>query len=134
MNEPHLRPRDNAAFDRSAALTLLGGDKAFLVEVAGLFLEDAPRMIGEVRRGVADGDAGALRRAAHGLKGSVGYLEAGATSAAAARLEKMGASGDLNGAVESLRQLEWEMERLADALSTEVLGVPRNERAKACQP
>lgn len=134
MTESHSRPHDNAPFDRSGALTLLGGDESFLAEVAGLFLEDAPRLIGDVRRGVVAGDAGALRRAAHGLKGAVGYLDAGAASAAAASLEQLGARGDLNGAAEALCELEQEVERLAEALSAEVLGAPRNEWSQACQP
>ncbi len=138
---PELRPSScenakevPAAFDRAEALNRLGGDESFLVEVAGLVLEDAPRLLGEIRQALAQGDAIGVRRAAHGLKGSVGYLVASAVSEAAAHVEQLGASGQLSEAGEALQRLEDEVARLKQALIAAGLHTPAEERSAACLP
>ena len=40
----------------------------FVVELAGTFFEEAPRILQEMRRAQLEGDAEAFRRAAHSLK------------------------------------------------------------------
>ncbi len=40
----------------------------FVAELVGTFLEEAPQMLGELRRAMAAGDAESFRRAAHSLK------------------------------------------------------------------
>lgn len=104
------------AFDRAAAVERLGGDEALFADVAGVFLGDAPKLMSELRAAVADGDALAVQRAAHGLKGAAGYVGAGPTAAAAAVLEKIGAGGDLSAAPPALERLGAEVERLLVAL------------------
>jgi HPt (histidine-containing phosphotransfer) domain-containing protein len=102
--------------DMSQALGHVDGDEALLREVAGMFLEDCPRLLSEVREAFERGDAHGLGRAAHALKGSVGNFGARAAFEAARRLELMGKGGDLARAGEALAALEAEMERLALAL------------------
>jgi HPt (histidine-containing phosphotransfer) domain-containing protein len=55
-------------------------------------------MVREIERAIASGDAAALRRAAHALKGSVANFAVPAPVEAARKLEKMGMDGDLSGA------------------------------------
>lgn len=104
-------------FDLSEALARVGGDEELLKEIAGLFLDDAPGMLDAIRVAVRDGDATALHRFAHSLKGSVANFGANETVAAAFKLEKMGASGKLEGAQLVLEQLEIEMQRVFTGLS-----------------
>jgi CheY-like chemotaxis protein/HPt (histidine-containing phosphotransfer) domain-containing protein len=108
------------AFHREAALERLGGDETLLMEVMGLFLQDGPHLLQDVRDSVAQGDAPALNRTAHALKGSAGYLGAAQVSAAAQALESLGKSGDLAHAPETLQILEKEMERLLPVLAEQV--------------
>jgi PAS domain S-box-containing protein len=103
--------------DRASALDRLGGDEALLVQVIGLFLEDAPRLREEIRRALAQGDATGVRRVAHALKGSASYVGAAPVSGIAEELELMGASGNLTAAGESLKALDQELERLTRALA-----------------
>ncbi|MBA4062532.1 MAG: hypothetical protein C0501_02275 [Isosphaera sp.] len=111
-------PAGPPAFDRAAALTRLGGDEALLAELAGLFREEAPRMLAEIRDALSAGDAAGVRRTAHGLKGSAGYVGAPRTVEAARRLELLGESGDLAAAPDALGTLEAEVEQLTAALAT----------------
>jgi len=104
-------------FDRAAALQRLGGDEELLAEISGLFRADGVRLLEEIRTAVADGDAAAVQRAAHGLKGAAGYIGAAPVVDAAEHLETLGAGGNVNDAVQALHVLETELGRLTAALA-----------------
>jgi|TARA_Y100000758_G_scaffold276708_1_gene221673 HPt (histidine-containing phosphotransfer) domain-containing protein len=59
----------------------VGGKEETLRELAGLMLEECPRLLEQMRRSLADGDVEELRRAAHTLKGSARLLDSSITSA-----------------------------------------------------
>jgi two-component system, sensor histidine kinase and response regulator len=105
------------AYDRAAALERLGWDEELFAEVADLFRTDAPRMMEEIRQAIAAGDAVGVRRSAHGLKGSAGYVGGGPTVTAALALEEMAAAGDLTTAPMAADSLEREIDRLTTALA-----------------
>lgn len=84
--------------------------------MAELFLAECPRQLDAVRKAVAAADAKALEQAAHLLRGSVGNFVAAEATAAAARLEAFGRSGDVSLAAGALRTLEAALERLTPAL------------------
>lgn len=102
--------------DRDVLLERIGGDVEFLQEIAGLFLEECPKLVFEIRTAIASGDAGALERAAHTLKGSVSNFAAQPASEAARRLELIGRTGHLQEAPEACGALETEIERFTLAL------------------
>jgi CheY-like chemotaxis protein len=106
-------------FDPAAAAARLGGDRRLLREMLGLFLGESPAMLAAVERAVASGDAGALRRAAHVLKGSVANFAAPRPVEAARVLEKMGVEGDLSGAPKALRELEEALQEFRHAAEQE---------------
>jgi len=106
-------------FDPAAAAARLGGDRRLLREMLGLFLGESPAMLAAVERAVASGDAGALRRAAHALKGSVANFAAPRPVEAARVLEKMGVEGDLSGAPQALRELEEALQEFRHAAEQE---------------
>jgi len=112
--------RSDRAFDRQAVLEQADGDEEFVAEVIGLFLDDAPGRMAEIRQAVQQCNAKHLTAAAHALKGSAGCLSAGAAMAAASRLEKIGKSGQLSDAAEALTVLEQELQCLVEALSIEL--------------
>src|SRR5436190_16020451 len=76
-----------APFDEAAVLERVEGDVELLREIVELFLEDSLRLREEVRAAVAAGDAAALRRSAHTLKGAASNFGAAAVVAAALQLE-----------------------------------------------
>jgi HPt (histidine-containing phosphotransfer) domain-containing protein len=111
--EPN-QPRE--LLDSSAILDRVGGDVDFLEEIAALFAEDSPKLLGDIRRAIEAGNAGALERAAHTLKGSVANFGAEPAREAALQLEMMGRSGNLAPAVEVCNVLEREITRFTAAL------------------
>jgi CheY-like chemotaxis protein len=106
----------SAVFDRAQALSMIGHDRDLLLEIAGLFLKNYPKLLKEMRRALADRDSQTLLKAAHSLKGSVGSFAARATYHAAQTLEELGARGQLDLAAEAFAALEREIQRLVPQL------------------
>jgi len=100
--------------DLDGALEAVAGDRELLREAVGLFMEyDYPRHLEELRKGLARQDARAVKRAAHGIKGTVDSFGGRAARDAALRLETMGRRDDLSGAQRAVEELEAEMEQFA---------------------
>ncbi len=102
--------------DPAAVLERFDGDKEVLSEVVGLFLDECPRLVSDVRLAVARRDAAAIDRTAHTLKGSASNFSP-STAAAALKLEQMGRAGNLTDAEEAFTVLEEEIARLVPALA-----------------
>ena len=109
-------------FDLERALAAMGDDPELLRELAGVFLQECPGLLGEIRNAVSRGDATGLKCSAHSLKGSVDNFAARPAFEAALRLEIMGRDGKLLGAPEALVELERELDRLTPALTALALG------------
>jgi CheY-like chemotaxis protein len=120
---PPPSPSIAPPFDGSEALDRVGGSAETLKELVALFFEECPKLMTEIRGGLSRGDAGAVRRAAHTLKGSAGIFAANAAASAAADLESVARAGDLAGAGDAWEALQSEIDRLRPALA-EVTGVP----------
>ena len=106
----------DGVIDHAALLAGVDGDRRLLREFVRLFLADCPQRLAEIKEAIRRGDAGALGRAAHTLKGSVGNFAAQKAFAASQRLEKMSRDGDLDNAGEACVTLESELEVLSDEL------------------
>ncbi len=117
-NEPPAKD----VFDMPKALEVVNGDTELFKEIATLFLENLPDNIAQIRGAIAKSDAGALDRAAHSLKGSVGNFGAKRAFEAAYRLEFMGKEGRLAGAEGALSELEQELKDLEIALKGALSG------------
>jgi two-component system sensor histidine kinase/response regulator len=120
-------PTDAPAFDPLAALERTDGSVELLREVAGLFQEECPRLLGEMRRALEARDPIALQRSAHALKGSVSNFGAPRAATAAARLEDTARSAPLDELRDLSRVLETEVHRLQDALAAWTSGSGRAE-------
>ena len=102
--------------DAARLLERVGGDRRALVEVARIFLADAPKRLVEIRGAIARGDAGALRAAAHALKGAASNFSATGVTESAFELQQIGDAGELGEAPAALERLEAEMRTLRRAL------------------
>jgi CheY-like chemotaxis protein/HPt (histidine-containing phosphotransfer) domain-containing protein len=103
-------------FDFSAALNYVGGDRALLDELLGIFVEDAPVRIEAIRRAIAAGEAADLTREAHSLKGSLKVIGATTAAGLAQGLEALGHDGHVSDADKLATALEREMDRLLQSL------------------
>jgi CheY-like chemotaxis protein len=102
--------------DHAALLAGVDGNRRLLGEIVRLFLADCPQLLTKIKETIRHGDAAALGRAAHALKGSVGNFGAKSAFAAAERLETMGRTGDLAAASDACVTLESELALLIKAL------------------
>ena len=70
-DDPRNAPEEPAAqgrFDREAALAMVGGNDELLSQVAGLFLDDCPRLLATIDEAIRQADPAALERSAHTLR------------------------------------------------------------------
>lgn len=74
-------------FDMATALDRVEGDVSLIRELAGLFLDESPHRLEEIRDAITQRDVRRLQRAAHTLKGSVGNFGASRAFDATRRLE-----------------------------------------------
>ena len=77
--------------------------------MVALFLKEIPEMLTNLREAITAGDAHAIERAAHKLKGSVGNFAAHPAFEAALKLEVLGREGSLSNAEPVYAELEKEI-------------------------
>jgi two-component system, sensor histidine kinase and response regulator len=109
-------PSGKIPWVRAEALERLGGDEDLLREVCRIFLDESPNLLRKLQEAIADTDAEAVMRAAHTLKGELGYLGAPEAAQAARELEDMGHEKNLSRAPELFTVLERELAGLHLAL------------------
>jgi HPt (histidine-containing phosphotransfer) domain-containing protein len=93
-----------------------------VADLAGMFLEDARSRLEAVEEALQKGDAPAVERAAHTLKGGSGGMGARRMFGLCTQLEETGASGHLSQGSELLGPIREELERVDRALEAEVSG------------
>lgn len=101
------------------SLRELGGSE-LVVELVEIFLDDLPPRIAALREALEEGDAEAVARCAHTLRGSCANMGALRMNQLASELEGAGGSGDLSKVLPLLEQLEEETEHVRVALEVEV--------------
>jgi PAS domain S-box-containing protein len=87
-------------------LISLDETRAVLAEFVGMFAEQAPQRIAEMRGALERGDLGRLAAVAHSLKGASGNLGARLVAETAKRLEHAGKAGQAEGLGQDLDELE----------------------------
>jgi two-component system sensor histidine kinase/response regulator len=103
---------EKSVWGRAEALQRLGGDEELFRELCQIFLDESPKILNELRRAIAETDSNAVLRAAHSLKGELGYLSAGMALQAAQDLEEMGQQGNLSRSVEIFAVLDQQIQDL----------------------
>jgi CheY-like chemotaxis protein/HPt (histidine-containing phosphotransfer) domain-containing protein len=95
------------------------GGIALLDELVSLFHDEVGRYLEELDRALADGDPVAFRQTAHALSGSSANMGARRVAAAAAALEQLAGSGNLEGASPLTAELAVHAQRALEALAGE---------------
>jgi HPt (histidine-containing phosphotransfer) domain-containing protein len=104
-------------------LGVIGGDEAMLRELIDSLLHDAPPLLADLRRALAQDDAAGIRRAAHTLKSSSHDFGATALAGLCQELEDKGREVRLEDAAGYVRRIEGEYAQVQEALaSVEVRG------------
>jgi len=95
----------------------LGNDPFLFEEMVGFFFNDSPGLLQQIREGLGRADAKQVERAAHSLKGMASMFDAGRTVAAAALVEEMGRTRQLDQAPAATDRLDQEVQLLIRAMS-----------------
>lgn len=98
-------PIDPEAIENLRALNPDDGD-GFLRDIIGIFLEDTPARIAELRESLTSGDTIRFTRAAHSIKGSASNLGANQLRVIAGDLEHRSKSDGLGTLVTTIDQLD----------------------------
>ena len=85
-------------FDETELLERVDNDLAFLAETVQMLATDGRALMAEIRRAVAAGDAPAVGRAAHTLKGMISNFCSPAAQAARSSVEQVGKAATCRGA------------------------------------
>jgi signal transduction histidine kinase/DNA-binding response OmpR family regulator len=109
--------------DAKSVLERLEGDRELLSSLIRIFETEAPALMQEMRKALAERDEKALERVAHTLKGCLGNFAAPAAFEAARELEAIGRAGNFVAAGIACAALEREIERLLPALQELERGV-----------
>jgi signal transduction histidine kinase/DNA-binding response OmpR family regulator len=107
-------PVDSAVLDRLAES--MGGDEAFVAELIEQFVTDSPALVAAARRGLEEGDAEEVRRAAHTLKSNAATFGANELADRSRSLEMAAKAGELADGASSLDAVAEELERVHAAL------------------
>jgi HPt (histidine-containing phosphotransfer) domain-containing protein len=107
--------------DTRAALERMAGDEQLFRELARFFLEDSPVLLADVQNALAGRDCEAAARPAHSLKGIAANLGGMRLEAAARAVEELAVAGRVDPARTAAEQLVSEVERLSQALRSNVL-------------
>jgi len=103
---------DKAIFDE---LKQMSGAE-FINELIDTFLEDAPKMLQDMKSALEAHDADSFRRAAHSLKSNAATFGAGGLADLAKELESLGRENRLNETVNGLKSLEEALMSACDEL------------------
>ena len=106
-------------------LERIDGDMSFLSELAEIFRDEYPLQMRMAREAHAAGDAVAVRRIGHSLKGALANLSATTAASLAATVEQIGKDGDLTNLDRTLTALSKELDlvdRMLETLCPELVG------------
>lgn len=107
---------DRGIFDAAQMFHNIGEDHELFAKLVVLFLDRHQTMLAAIKDGLISADAGAVKHAAHALKGTASNLCASEVALAASRLEAVGHLGALRDAPPVYAQLEMEILRLVRVL------------------
>ena len=124
VGEPTVPEADEESADLAASLDLRGLQEQWepdiLDELIWLFLDSAPSQLVALREAAEAGDASAVERIAHTLKGSSASMSAARMAALCTRVEQAGRSEDPGRAWPLIPLLDEEFARVREALEREL--------------
>ena len=112
---------DDLPVDFDAALFRFSGDRDFMMEMFKEYMDHLPGRLEEFYEALKDGDVSCIARLAHNLKGISLNFSAAPIANIALALEEAGKREDITHAPDLVAQLDAEVQRLEEFLSTKGL-------------
>ncbi len=119
-----LLPPAVPVFDRGMALAMLGGDEASLLDVEEICIAETPRLLDDIERALAGGQADDLAEAAHSLRGMYLVFGPNETATIAGGLEELAIARDMAAAADAFQRLRPAADRIATVFRTAALAAP----------
>ena len=98
----------------------MDGAPDMLAQIIQIYLNDTPKLLGQLNESIAAGDAPGVQRAAHSLKSSSANLGALQLSDFCKTLETNGREAALEEAPQLFAQIEVEFVRVEEVLAVEI--------------
>lgn len=102
--------------DRGSILERLGGDEEIYAMMVDMYVQDVENNCAAIATALAQGDASALRREAHTIKGLLATFSDAAGAAAAAAVEQQARLGVVAGQDAAVLGLQQRLREVAAAL------------------
>ncbi len=110
-------PGEAQVLNTTALLDRVEGDRALVSQLVKVFFEETPSLMREIRTAFRGGDAAAMGKAAHRLRGTLTTMGAERAAAPAWKLELSGREGGAESSDSTLAELEQELFRLEPELT-----------------
>ncbi|MBI4826170.1 MAG: response regulator [Nitrospirae bacterium] len=101
-SEAGIEPGSDQPVDMKSAMARFGDDKDFYKEMVNEFLSYVPGQIKAIEDGAASGDADAVQKNAHSIKGAAGNLSATKVQSLALAIEHKGRDNDISSGLTQL--------------------------------
>jgi two-component system, sensor histidine kinase and response regulator len=125
-NKIKAEKNKNGIFDRVSLLNRVGGDEEFLIELIGLFLQEAPKLLLSIQSAIDKDDRILLHRGAHTMKGSAGNISANELQQIALELEKISKEGKMTSINELFAETKTAFDGFKQHVESEVTKVVLN--------
>lgn len=112
-----LNEISNTILDYNSALERIGGDREFLDELLGIYIEEFASSVRALDTALQEQDFTSIQEVGHSLKGSSANLSLLQLRDQAYLIEKAGRENDLLLAEQSTKQLKLEFQRLEEHLA-----------------
>jgi len=113
-------PAPPIPWSRANALLRMDGDEKLLLEILRVFLQEYPKQIAQMDRGLAELKPDLLEQAAHSLKGELGFLGVPEIERLARQLEEIGRQRQLTAAPEVLALLKKQLSGFVEIIRNDV--------------
>jgi len=119
-----VHPAPSIPWSRANALQRMDGDEKLLLEILQIFLQEYPKQIAQMDRGLAELKPDLLEQAAHSLKGELGFLGVPEIEHLARQLEEIGRRRQLTAAVDVLASLKEQLSGFVEIIRNDVGAEP----------
>ncbi len=117
---PEKIPVPPTGWNPKDTLERMEGDEKLFLEILTIFLDESPKLIAQMERGLGEQKPELLQRAAHSLRGDLGYLGAPEISQTAHQLEELGRKGEFGPAAQVFAALREQLAQLTAAIRSNI--------------
>jgi two-component system, sensor histidine kinase and response regulator len=124
---------EGAPWDIEVALGRVGGDYALLADLASIFCEQIPKLLGAVQKAFAAKNLQELKRATHSLRSALATFAADSATEAAAKMEAFSSLSDFEAFPDACNDLAAKAEALRCVLQEFAVAQGASAKAPALQ-